>query len=160
MTNAIRQGHPNRRFMYRSSDTALMRIQKDAEEAQEEIDMREDQLLLIGMVQNLISYMEGGKKPDGKKFTGGYDKEGCPLPATDIQMSETIIRMINAKAKATVTQLAITDSDYTHKSEVNVFFGQVLQIVKNNVDQETLETIMKGIMQIEQPRTGKGRKRA
>jgi len=156
MTSLIRQGFPQK-FQYRSANDSLAKIYKAEEDGLVQTDMRDNQMLLINMVQQVLDCFEGGDKPNGAKFTGGTNKFGDLTDATDVQMAMVIDRFMNTMIKAAKMQLEITSSDYCHQDEVKVFFGQIMRIVQNAVSQDQLDAIMKAVMEVEQPRTGKRR---
>jgi hypothetical protein len=159
MTDLIRKGVPNRQFLYRTASDNLQKLYKEADESKGIIDMRDNQILVIDLVQRLLNYIENNAegKSDGFGFTESY-KDG-PGPAADMTVLDMLNKLLNTQGKLSKVQLEITESQYCHMDEVKVFFGQVMREAENIFPQELLQIFVQKVMAIEQPRPGKrGRK--
>ena len=159
MTDLIRKGVPNRQFLYRTASDNLQKLYKEADESKGIIDMRDNQILIIDLVQRLLNYIEDNteSKSDGFGFTESY-KDG-PGPAADMTVLDMLNKLLNTQGKLSKVQLEITESQYCHMDEVKVFFGQVMREAENTFPQELLQIFIQKVMAIEQPRPGKrGRK--
>ena len=159
MTDLIRKGVPNRQFLYRTASDNLQKLYKEADESKGIIDMRDNQILIIDLVQRLLNFIEGSaeEKSDGFGFTESY-KDG-PGPAADMTVMDMLNKLLNTQGKLSKVQLEITESQYCHMDEVKVFFGQVMREAENTFPEDLLKIFIQKVMAIEQPRPGKrGRK--
>ena len=157
MTAAIRAGAPNSVWQYKSNGKYLKKVQEEAALCKGAVNMREQQVVLIDLAQRLLDYIDGGNKPDGEKFTES-GKDG-PREASDATMFTLFTKLSGTMAKLAQVELSITDPDYTHWDECQVFFLAILKVVENVTDKETFDKIMTEIREVPQPKRGRKRNR-
>jgi hypothetical protein len=150
---AITQGYPDKVYRYESGNTFIERVRQRAEESGGMQDLGEELNVLRGHMQKLMSDFEGRDR-----LTEGYDKHGCPLDMTDATYMKLINQTATVVAKLSATNLNITEADYVHVHQVNIWFANVIRILQRALEGEYPDVYKEIIEQIKNvPQLVKGR---
>ena len=155
MTQAIRAGAPNSVWEFQSTSKYFAKIQKEANNSQGLIGMREQQVVVIDLVQQLLDCSNGGTKTNGKPFTES-SKDG-PVRASDATMFKLMNQCAATLARLAQVELVIKDEDFTHWDECQVFVLSIVKIVESLMEKEDFGKFMKELSSVPQPRRGRKR---
>lgn len=151
---AIRQGYPDRVYKYKSNDAWLDEIREQAELSGGATDLREELSMLRSKAQDLISKFEDGRR----NLTEGHDKDGNERSMTDATYYKLVATLMTSVGKLTQSNLAVTESDYVHVDQVNVWFANVVRIIKKTLETSHPDLYTEVIDQVKQvPVMKKGR---
>ena len=151
--DAIRQGYPDKVYKYKSNQVWMDEIREKAEESGGTTDLREEIIVLRTMAQELLTKFQAKET-----MTEGYDKEGVARDMTDATYYRLLSTLMSSVGKLTVSNLAVTEHDYVHVDQVNIWFAQVIQLLRQHVESgypEVYEEMITGIKLI--PTMKKGR---
>lgn len=151
---AIRMGYPDKVYKYETTNQYVDRIREQAEQSGGMTDLREELNVLRGHMQELMSAFSAGK--DG--LTEGHDKDGVPLRMTDKTYIQLVAKLAMTVGTMSKTNLVITENDYVHVDQVNIWFAQVVRILQRTLEAEhpiEYEEIIKQVKEI--PQMTKGR---
>lgn len=153
--DAILQGYPDKVYKYETSSKYMERIRELANESGGMTDLREEMMLLRDKIQELVGKFEGSSK---STLTEGYDKEGCVREMTDATYYKLLGDLTTKLSRLTSVNLSVTESDYVHVDQVNVWFAQVIRIVQQELEAEYKSQYDSVIEQIKMiPQMTKGR---
>ena len=150
---AIRQGYPDRVYKYKSNQVWMDEVRQAADEAGGTTDLREEIVILRTMSQELIAKFQGKDH-----MTEGHDKEGNAKSMTDATYYKLMASLMTSVGKLTTANLAVTEHDYVHTDQVNIWFAQVIQLLRQHVESahpDIYEQMITGIKLI--PTMKKGR---
>ena len=150
---AIMQGYPDRVYKYKTNQAWIDDVRRSAEEAGGTTDLREEVNVLRTMAQELMS-----KFQDRDRMTEGYDKEGIAREMTDATYYKLLSTLMTSVGKLTISNLTVTEHDYVHVDQVNIWFAQVIQLLRQHVESahpDIYEDMVTGIKLI--PTMKKGR---
>lgn len=136
---AIQQGYPDAVYKYKTNDVWIDEIRAKAEESGGATDLREELALLRSKSQELITKFEDGKE----KLTEGHDKDGCVRTMTDATYYKLMATLMTSVGKLTQANLAVTEQDYIHVDQVNIWFAQVIRLIQQEVEAEHPEVFDK-----------------
>lgn len=152
---AILQGYPDKVYKYQSNDKYMDKIREVAEESGGMTDLREEMILLRSKLQELVNEFEGTNKGN---LTEGYDKDGRVRAMTDATYYKLLGDLTVKLARLTSVNLTVTESDYVHVDQVNIWFAQVIRIIQQSLEAENKEEYDSIIEQIKVvPQMTKGR---
>lgn len=129
---AVKQGYPDHVYKYESDNIYLERVREAAEKSGGMSDLREELHVLRGHMQDLMKVFESDKT----KLTEGYDKEGCVRMMTDKTYVQLVVQLSTAVAKLSSTNLSITEADYVHVDQVNIWFAAVIRLLQRSLEAE------------------------
>ena len=150
---AIRQGLPDNFYKYKSNQVFLEEIRNVAEKAGGTTDLRDEVSVLRALSQELLENFQGNND-----MTEGYDKYGEPKSMTDATYYKLMSQMMTAVGKLTRDNLAVTEHDYVHVDQMNIWFAQVIQLMRQHVEPaypEVFKDLIEGIKLIPTMRKGR-----
>jgi hypothetical protein len=139
---AVQQGHPQKVYQYLSGIESIDDIREAAEAAQGRHELKEEIILLKGLLQSLLTQIADRRRNGDNEFS-----------PKEISSISGLTRTIASLAK---TELEITDSDYIHVDQMITWFTAVLRAVEEFVEDTQLAFDLKAaIAQIPQPKKGR-----
>lgn len=153
---ALQQGYPDHVYLYKSDNKALEEIRQAAEEAGDQMSLREELNLLRANMQDLQSVM-GSKKLSMKSGESTADM-------TDDVRIRLITSLATAIGKLTEQQLVITESDYVHADDVRVWLFNIWKLIEDTCTKmvrgqidpnDFIKTIKPDFVRIVMPKTGR-----
>jgi len=151
--DAIREGYPNDIVENMKTPKYIEKVEREAEEAQFMIGMRDNQKAIIDIGGELLEAFRTGKRPDGNVFTES-GKNG-PVQASDLSVAELFRKMTDSHVKNSKTMLEIMDSDYVHIDACKVFFGEIMRIAKQIMSEKDYFDFAKSVQGVKQPKVGR-----
>ena len=149
-TVAIRQGYPDKVYKYRNESEYIDEIRQKAEDSGGMTDLRDELAMLRDQAQQLVTMFDGNET-----LTEGYDKDGNPKSMTDATKIKLMAQLMTAIGKLTRDNLAVTEDDYVHVDQVNVWFAGVIRILQHALEAEQGELFTKIIASIKEVPTMK-----
>lgn len=126
---AMRMGLPDNFYKYKTNQAFIKEIREAAEAAGGTTDLREEVNVLRTLSQDLLDKFQGNTG-----LTEGYDKEGNPKDMTDATYYKLMSQLMTSVGKLTKDNLTVTEHDYIHVDQMNIWFAQVIQLLRQHVE--------------------------
>lgn len=137
----------------------LEKTQERGEEAAERLHLLGEMDQARGMMGVLIDKLDGRlnspddpeqseeQRNDPSNLTGKHDKDGTPLPMTDLETMKMINDLMKTQAMLMKTQRSMDDDKYIHADELNAWMGRFARALRyaypNDDDKRKIVEIMK-----------------
>lgn len=139
---AIRQGYPDRAYVYAQSDPKgyIAKIRADAAEAGGMTSLREEMLQIRYQTQKILESFEDPDtfKVRVKKVTTEYDngkviskkEKFIMVPADDKEKTDRLVKLMSVLSKMSVDNLKLTEDDVVTHGQVKIWAAATVALVQ------------------------------